>query len=90
MIVGWLLYVLGRFLVGAWVARKGWLQRAGGLLPQHPQDLHDLPSARPAAWRVIYVAMDFEHAAGKIFFVKGSRSTPSACPILDHRLCDRR
>ena len=33
-IIGWLLYALGRFLVGAWVARAGWLQRAGELLPQ--------------------------------------------------------
>jgi uncharacterized protein len=25
-IVGWLAYVLGRFLIGAWVGRRGWLQ----------------------------------------------------------------
>ncbi|MEL1250640.1 DUF418 domain-containing protein [Aurantiacibacter gilvus] len=34
LIVAWILYALGRFLVGAYVARQGWLQRAGELLPQ--------------------------------------------------------
>lgn len=29
----WWLYVLGRFLVGAWIARKGWLEHAPRLLP---------------------------------------------------------
>jgi len=32
-IVGWLLYVLGRFMVGAWVGRHGWIQRAADYLP---------------------------------------------------------
>jgi len=32
-IVGWLLYVLGRFMVGAWVGRHGWIQRAAEHLP---------------------------------------------------------
>lgn len=31
--VAWWLYVLGRFLVGAWIARKGWLSRTRELLP---------------------------------------------------------
>ena len=35
LIVGWFLYALGRFMIGAWVGRQGWLQRAGGLLPQY-------------------------------------------------------
>ena len=34
LIVAWVLYALGRFLLGAYVARQGWLQRAGELLPQ--------------------------------------------------------
>ena len=34
LIVAWILYALGRFLVGAYVARRGWLQRASELLPQ--------------------------------------------------------
>lgn len=33
LVVAWILYALGRFLVGAWVARQGWLQRASDLLP---------------------------------------------------------
>lgn len=32
-IVGWFFYALGRFAMGAWVGRKGWLQNAGALLP---------------------------------------------------------
>ncbi len=32
MIVGWLFYALGRFLLGAYVARKKWIQRSGELL----------------------------------------------------------
>lgn len=35
MIVGWLAYALGRFMLGAYVARQGWLQRAGELLPKY-------------------------------------------------------
>ncbi|WP_338244221.1 DUF418 domain-containing protein [Aurantiacibacter hainanensis] len=34
LIVAWILYALGRFLVGAYVARRGWIQRSGELLPQ--------------------------------------------------------
>lgn len=33
VLLGWILYALGRFMVGAWVGRKGWLQRAGDFLP---------------------------------------------------------
>lgn len=33
LIVAWSFYVLGRFFLGAYVARKRWLQRAGELLP---------------------------------------------------------
>jgi uncharacterized protein len=32
LIIGWLTYVLGRFLLGAWVGRHGWIERAGELL----------------------------------------------------------
>ncbi len=35
MIVGWFFYVLGRFMLGAYVARCGWLQRAAELLPRY-------------------------------------------------------
>jgi uncharacterized protein len=28
-VVGWIIYVLGRFFMGAWVARQGWIQNAG-------------------------------------------------------------
>jgi uncharacterized protein len=31
-IVGWFLYALGRFMVGAWVGRRGWLQNASAHL----------------------------------------------------------
>lgn len=34
LILAWVLYALGRFLLGAYVARRGWIQRAGDLLPQ--------------------------------------------------------
>jgi uncharacterized protein len=33
MILGWLCYVLGRFLIGAWVGRKEWIARAADFLP---------------------------------------------------------
>jgi uncharacterized protein len=33
MIFGWLCYALGRFLVGAWVGRHGWIARAREYLP---------------------------------------------------------
>jgi len=34
LFVAWWLYVLGRFLIGAWIARQGWLSRTSELLPQ--------------------------------------------------------
>jgi uncharacterized protein len=34
LIFGWLFYALGRFLVGAWVGRHGWITRARDFLPQ--------------------------------------------------------
>ena len=33
MILGWLAYALGRFLIGAWVGRHGWVSRAAEFLP---------------------------------------------------------
>jgi uncharacterized protein len=33
LILGWLLYALGRFLIGAWVGRHGWVARAPDFLP---------------------------------------------------------
>lgn len=33
MILGWLCYALGRFLIGAWVGRHGWITRARQFLP---------------------------------------------------------
>jgi uncharacterized protein len=33
LILGWLCYALGRFLVGAWVGRKEWIARAAQFLP---------------------------------------------------------
>jgi len=33
MILGWLAYALGRFLIGAWVGRHGWVARAPEFLP---------------------------------------------------------
>lgn len=35
MVVGWFFYALGRFMLGAYVARRGWLQRARDLLPHY-------------------------------------------------------
>ena len=34
LVVGWMAYALGRFMLGAYVARKGWIQRSKELLPQ--------------------------------------------------------
>lgn len=33
VLLGWVLYALSRFMLGAWVGRQGWLQRAGDYLP---------------------------------------------------------
>ena len=33
MIFGWLCYALGRFLIGAWVGRHGWIERARDFMP---------------------------------------------------------
>jgi len=33
LLAAWLLYVLGRFMLGAWVGRHGWLQHARDYLP---------------------------------------------------------
>lgn len=33
LIFGWLLYALGRFLIGAWVGRRGWIALAHEFLP---------------------------------------------------------
>ncbi|MEL6949369.1 MAG: DUF418 domain-containing protein [Pseudomonadota bacterium] len=33
-LLGWGLYILGRFLIGAWVMREGWIERARDMLPQ--------------------------------------------------------
>jgi uncharacterized protein len=33
-LVGWFFYALGRFLIGAWVGRHGWIARAREFLPQ--------------------------------------------------------
>ena len=34
VLASWILYALGRFLVGAWIARNGWLERLAELRPQ--------------------------------------------------------
>lgn len=34
LILGWLIYALGRFLIGAWVGRHEWIARAQDFLPQ--------------------------------------------------------
>ncbi|MEM8982110.1 MAG: DUF418 domain-containing protein, partial [Pseudomonadota bacterium] len=33
-LLGWGLYILGRFLIGAWVMRERWIERARDMLPQ--------------------------------------------------------
>jgi len=40
LILGWLCYALGRFLVGAWVGRKEWIARAAEFLPGWRRLLH--------------------------------------------------
>ncbi|MCJ7421295.1 DUF418 domain-containing protein [Sphingomicrobium astaxanthinifaciens] len=70
IVAGWLLYVLGRFLLGAWVARKGWLQRAGELLPAMRRlCLACLPLG--LLLEALYTAMEFG-IVHKVFFVAGA------------------
>ncbi|WP_265569681.1 DUF418 domain-containing protein [Sphingomicrobium nitratireducens] len=59
LVVGWLLYVLGRFLVGAWIARKGWFQRMGDLLPQ-VRRLCMVTLPLGLAMEALYTAMEFD------------------------------
>ncbi|MFZ9966192.1 MAG: DUF418 domain-containing protein, partial [Steroidobacteraceae bacterium] len=33
LIIGWVFYALGRFMIGAWVGRRGWFQDAQAFLP---------------------------------------------------------
>jgi uncharacterized protein len=33
LVAAWFLYALGRFMLGAWVGRRGWLQQAAAFLP---------------------------------------------------------
>lgn len=42
VIFGWFLYVIGRFFIGAWLARQGWIQNAANYLPQFKKYLAPL------------------------------------------------
>ncbi|MGB5485449.1 MAG: DUF418 domain-containing protein [Parasphingorhabdus sp.] len=42
LIFGWLLYVIGRFFIGAWLARQGWIQNAPIYLPKFKKYLAPL------------------------------------------------
>lgn len=42
VILGWLLYVIGRFFIGAWLARQGWIQNAALYLPKFKKYLAPL------------------------------------------------
>jgi len=53
LIVGWFFYALGRFLIGAWVGRHGWIARAQEFLPQW---------RRVARWALL-LGLVFEGAA---------------------------
>jgi uncharacterized protein len=53
LIVGWFFYALGRFLIGAWVGRHGWITRAQDFLPQW---------RRVARWALL-LGLVFEGAA---------------------------
>jgi uncharacterized protein len=53
LIVGWFFYALGRFLIGAWVGRHGWIARAQDFLPQW---------RRVARWALL-LGLVFEGAA---------------------------
>jgi uncharacterized protein len=39
-LAGWLLYALGRFMLGAWVGRRRWLQRSADFLPGFRRVMH--------------------------------------------------
>ena len=50
LFLGWVVYVLGRFYIGAWVARQGWIQNARD----------HLPLFRKALWPMLLVGLAFE------------------------------
>ncbi|MCM8557951.1 DUF418 domain-containing protein [Sphingomicrobium sediminis] len=78
--IGWWLYVLGRFLVGAWIARQGWLQRTTELLPQiRKLCLIALPTG--LALEALYTAIEFEFLAAPLPVAKAIHAT--GVPILD-------
>lgn len=39
-LLGWFIYALGRFMLGAWVGRNGWLQQARNHLPGFRRGMH--------------------------------------------------
>lgn len=53
LLVAWIFYALGRFMIGAWVGRKGWLQRSAD----------HLPGFRRALWATLPTGLLLEAAA---------------------------
>jgi uncharacterized protein len=60
MILGWLAYALGRFLIGAWVGRHGWVTRAPEFIPGWR---HLMRAALPAGLVVEGFATLLTHAS---------------------------
>jgi uncharacterized protein len=64
-IVGWLLYALGRFMLGAWVGRHGWIQHAATYLPGFKRTL----------WATLPAGLILSGASQLIFFYVQSEHT---------------
>lgn len=82
LVLGWLAYALGRFMLGAWVGRRGWLQNARDYLPGFRKTLvwalptglvlEAAPLVAPHLWPALRTAPGWELAAISIHLV----STP--------------
>lgn len=68
-LLGWFIYALGRFMLGAWVGRNGWLQHARSYLPGFRRGMYvALPSglvlagvARILEWSRRHDVAEWEH-----------------------------
>lgn len=67
-VVGWFVYALGRFMLGAWVGRRGWLERAHEFLPGFRRVLcWTLPAGLLIAAAELLILGHAERAAGNLW-----------------------
>lgn len=57
VLLGWALYIFGRFLLGAWIIRQGWIQRSQELLPKFKKLL----------WVVLPIGLAMEGASLAVY-----------------------